>query len=114
MGLDRVQEQILNDILVHGELCLASVHVGVPIRMMVLQSIGTLINPEILNVSETTRNRLEATAFQPNLLKKKLRPSSATVRFSSLDDDSPQTKTLHDVDAQCVLHLMDAMDALPF
>ena len=114
MGLNRVQEQLLNDIQSHDELCLAGVHVGVPIRMMVLKTLGTLVNPVIIESSKTTRNRLEATAFHPSLLKEKLRPSEVTIQFDTLDADLPQTKTLMDVDAQCVLHLIDAMDAIPF
>lgn len=114
LGLKRVQEQLTKDLETHQELCLASVHVGVPIRMIVLSTAGTLVNPSIVSASETTRKRLEATAFEPSTLKPKERAVEVTVKYETLEDDAVYQTIFRDIDAQCVLHLLDTLDAVPF
>lgn len=113
MQLRRVQEQLSQDITTHDELCLASLHAGVPIRMMVLQTQGILLNPEIVTTSDVTLTRLEATAFEPEVLKQKSRSMDVTVQYYDLEGVT-HSNTFSNIDAQCILHLMDAMNAVPF
>ena len=113
MQLRRVQEQIHLDLSKHDELCLAGVHVGVPIRLIVLESQGTLLNPVLVSASDATHTRLEATAFEPEILKQKTRSFEVSIQYLDLEYAS-HTKTFSNIDAQCILHLLDAMNAVPF
>lgn len=112
--VDRLQTQLQADLGIHEELCLAGPQVGVPVRMMMLRSLGVLINPKLISTSHLHRTRLEARALEPTVLKQKTRPSEIDVLFTRWPEGTPREMHLNDLDAQCVLHLLDTLDAVEF
>lgn len=113
-GVLRTLQRLHTDRALHGELCLAAVHVGVAVRIMVLAE-RDLLNPVVTQTSAETELQLEASAFEPEVLVPRNRPAWTTVQYWQVDGDTYTSveETLHGMDARCVLHLLEVMDAAP-
>jgi peptide deformylase len=91
-----------------GYDCLAAIHIGVPVRIMVLRGEGALVNPVDSVVPDAeAETRLEATVFDHTTLVSKTRDTHVRVHYVDSVDWVVQTRVFESTAARCVLHLLE-------
>lgn len=92
----------------HNLSCLAAVHVGVPLRVAVVEGRWTLVNPRVVALGHRPSHARETSAFAPH------RPPCRVTRFVPVTVwnavDETTTVVRDRATAHCVLHVLDQFE----
>lgn len=96
----------------HDFYCLSAAHVGIHKRIILVGD-TMIVNPAVLGYGLDVVEVEEESIFYPNKLEKKQRKSEVELEFFT-ESGNPTRRIFRDMDAVCVQHCFDTMNAVQF
>ena len=112
LSLEQIQRVLRDLSSAHSFYCVAAIHVGIPLRIMVLDG-KLMINPKVLGTETSVVDVEEESAFYQQTVVTKRRYKTVEIQYFT-GNNIEKIETFSNMESVCVQHCIDAMEAIQF